>query len=488
MKTNQTNTKDTLKHPAGLTNSPGTAGSTPKDRASQPLFLELSGASRRQFLKTTATFIAAPFILPSHLWSGETPPSKRITVGLIGMGKRMRSLMGNCLANPEIQVLAVCDVDTTRRELAKKAVEEAYGNAQGGRYQGCAAYNDFRELIARKDIDAVMIATPDHWHAIIALAALNAGKDVYGEKPLTHNIHEALALVEATRQHKRIFQTGSQQRSSAEFRVACELVRNNIIGPLQRVEAHFGGPAKPNAFPEERMEPGLDWNFWCGPAPLVPYSTQLSPRGVAKHFPAWRKAREFGGGGVCDWGAHHLDIAQWGLGEDGRGPVEVIPPAGWEDAKEGVRLIYANGIPLTHDGKGSGVSFFGKDGEVHVGRGKFKFILKGKAIHQFWDKDTVEDTSVSREVSATEREYLANAKVRLYNSPNHYSDWLTSMKTRKPPISDVAIGSSSVISCHLVNLAYYHGARMKWDPEQHTFVSGGDPKWLTREYRGEWKV
>ena len=447
-----------------------------------------TASSRRQFVKVAAASVVAPFILPSRVWSAETAPSERLTLGFIGVGKMNSGHIGNFLGRKEVQIVAVCDVDTNRRENAKKTVEERYGKDKDAGFKGCEAYADFRKLLERKDIDAVVIATPDHWHAFIAIAALNAGKDVYCEKPLTHNIHEALTLIDSVRSNKRILQTGSQQRSSKEFRVAAELVRNGIIGKIQRVETAFGAPAKPNANPEEPMEPGLDWDMWCGPAPLVPYSSILSPRGVHNHFPAWRNTREFGGGMITDWGAHHIDIAQWGLGEDEHGPVEIIAPENYANVNDGAKLLYASGIPLLHNGKGRGVSFFGENGEVHVNRGKFEFIVGGKSIHKFWDKEADKGTSLDREVILTEREYLADAKVKLYNSKNHHEDWLNSIKTREKPICDVAIGASTAISCHLMSQAYYHGGSMKWNPEKHEYVSGGDAAWLTREYRADWKV
>lgn len=259
-----------------------------------------TASSRRQFAKVAAASVAAPFILPSRVWSAETAPSARLTLGFIGVGKMNSGHLNSFLGRKEVQIVAVCDVDTNRRENAKKTVEERYGKDKDAGFKGCEAYADFRKLLERKDIDAVVIATPDHWHAFIAIAALNAGKDVYCEKPLTHNIHEALTLIDSVRSNKRILQTGSQQRSSKEFRVAAELVRNGIIGKIDHVETQFGSPAKPNANPEEPMEPGLDWDMWCGPAPLVPYSSVLSPRGVHNHFPAWRNTREFGGGMITD--------------------------------------------------------------------------------------------------------------------------------------------------------------------------------------------
>jgi predicted dehydrogenase len=447
-----------------------------------------TASSRRQFAKVAVASVAAPFILPSRVWSADTAPSERLTLGFIGVGKMNSGHLNSFLGRKEVQVVAVCDVDTNRRENAKKTVEERYGKDKDAGFKGCEAYADFRKLLERKDIDAVVIATPDHWHAFIAIAALNAGKDVYCEKPLTHNIHEALTLIDSVRSNKRILQTGSQQRSSKEFRVAAELVRNGIIGKIDHVETQFGAPAKPNANPEEPMEPGLDWDMWCGPGPLVPYSSVLSPRGVHNHFPAWRNTREFGGGMITDWGAHHIDIAQWGLGEDEHGPVEIIAPENYADATDGAKLIYASGIPLLHNGKGRGVSFYGANGEVHVNRGKFELVLGGKTIHKFWDKETDKGTSLDREVILTEREYLTDAKVKLYNSKNHHEDWLNSIKTREKPICDVAIGASTAISCHLMSQSYYHGGSMKWNPEKHEYISGGDAKWLTRDYRAEWKV
>lgn len=177
----------------------------------------------------------------------------------------------------DVQVLAVCDVDTTRREAAKKHVDATYSEQAGGTYRACAVYSDFRELLARDDIDAVLIATPDHWHAYIAIAAVMAGKDVYCEKPLTYNVHEAVELVKAVRRTDRVFQVGSQQRSLRPFRVAAELVRNGVLGRVSTIHVSFGDPAASYREVEEPMEPGLDWNLWCGPGPLVPYNPMLSP-------------------------------------------------------------------------------------------------------------------------------------------------------------------------------------------------------------------
>jgi predicted dehydrogenase len=367
-------------------------------------------------------------------------------------------------------------------------VDESYSKKEGATYRACDAYNDFREVLARKDIDFVIIATPDHWHAFIAIAAVKAGKDVYCEKPLTHNIHEAIELVKAVRKSNRVFQVGSQQRSSKEFRVACELMRNGVLGRVDAIHVSFGDPAVPFNLPAEEMEPGLDWNMWCGPGPLVHYSSVLSPRGVHDHYPKWRDTWEFGGGMITDWGAHHIDIAQWGLGVDGSGPVEVRAPQNWETAKRGAQLVYADGTVLTHV-KGKGVSFYGTLGECHVNRGKFELILGDKTVHKFWDREKDKGTSMEREVTLTEREYLADAKVKLYNSKSHFQDFIDAIHSRKRPICDVEIGASSVMACHLMNFAYHYGANIKWDPERKKFAKGGSAKWLTRDkYRAGFVV
>jgi predicted dehydrogenase len=449
--------------------------------------MNLPRSSRRSFLKSTLAAGVAPLFLPSRIWSAETKPNDRLTLGFIGCGTQSRGLMGGFLGKADTQTVAVCDVDTNRRENHKKTADDHYAKAAGtDGYKGCTAYGDFRELLARKDIDAVVIATPDHWHALIAIAAAEAGKDIYCEKPLTETIHEARALVSTVRKQDRVFQTGSMQRSSREFRVACELVRNGVIGKISRVEAGFGGPGKPCDLPSEDAEPGLDWDMWLGPAPQRPYNQILSPRGVHKHFPAWRAYREYGGGGVTDWGAHHLDITQWGLGADDSGPLEITPPTDWEKAESGVKLRYANDVEVTHI-KENGVTFFGSDGEVYVNRGKFRLSFKGTDKAKFLAKE--DQPSLAAQLDAVEKEFLVNPKIKLYASTDHKQDFLDAIKSRKRPIADVEIGARSVTGCHLINLAYYHGQRMQWDPAKNDFAGGtGDPKWLTREYRDAWKV
>lgn len=428
--------------------------------------------SRRDFMVRTAALMAAPMIVPRYVLGGRKfkSPSEKINIGFIGIGYQARGHLRFCVAHPDCKVVAVCDVDTTRRLDSKKIVDDWY--SADTTYKGCDAYENFRELIARKDIDAVFIGTPDHWHVIPAVEAMKSGKDVYCEKPLTLTIAEAKVMVDVARKNKAILQTGSQQRSDREFRIACEAVQNGRIGKVIQVYASVGGPSRPCDLPEEAMEPGLNWDLWLGQAPKRPYNSTLSPRGVHNHFPDWRAYREFSGGGMTDWGAHHFDIAQWGLGMDTSGPVEITPPA---DPKSGngVRYLYANGVELIHgdytdkEGKGhGGVNFVGENGVIHVNRGEL----------ESWPPNIVKDP-----LSGTEK--------ALMKSPGHQQNFFDCVRDRKLPICDVEIGARSVTVCHLGNLAYQHGRKLKWDPKAWHFVNDKEAdKWMDRERTAPWKL
>lgn len=423
--------------------------------------------TRRQFVKSAAAAVAVPVIMPSSIFGqqGRAAPSERITVGFIGCGKMANDYhLSTLLRFGDVQALAVCEVDATRRKHAKKRVEDAY--AKDGSYRGCAEYTDFRKVVAREDVDAVCIATPDHWHAIPIIEACKAGKDVYCEKPLTLTIAEAKRCIDAVRKHKRVMQTGSQQRSSVfgPFRKACELVRSGRLGKVKTVSVGVGGPSRWCDLKEEPMEPGLDWNMWLGQAPMRAYNSVLSPRGVHNHFPAWRSYREYSGGGHTDMGAHHYDIAQWALGMDQSGPVEIIPP---EDPKAGtgVKYVYANGVVMTHGGPG-GCVFVGTKGRLHIDRGRL--------------------TSEPEEIV---KEPLADDEVHLYKSPGHHRDWLNSIRSRKRPVADVEIGARSVTIVHLGNLAYWYGRRLRWDPKSWKFLGDDEANgWLDRERRDPWQL
>ena len=424
--------------------------------------------SRREFVKWAGGAAgAAPWIVPASVLGGEkkSPPSERITAGIIGAGKMANDFhIPSLLGLADVQVLAVCDVDTSRRNHAKKRVDDHYATKGGPAH--CAACNDFRELLARRDIDAVCVATPDHWHAIPAIMACKAGKDVYCEKPLTLTILEAKRLIDAARKHTRVFQTGSQQRSNVfgRFREAVEIVRSGRLGRIKTVRVGVGGPSRWCDLPEEPIEPGLDWNLWLGCAPLRPYHSVLSPRGVHNHFPAWRSYREYSGGGHTDMGAHHYDIAQWALGMDESGPVEIVPP---EDpkAQKGAKFVYASGIEMFHGGP-SGCTFEGTNGKLYIERG----ILKS------------EPESIAKEP-------LGAGDVHLFRSPGHHRNWVDCIKSRERPVADVEVGARTVTIVHLGNLAYWHRRKLRWDPQKWQFVGDAEANtWLDRPRRDPWKL
>ena len=294
---------------------------------------------------------------------------------------------------------------------------------------------------------------------------MKAGKDVYCEKPLTLTLAEGKRCIDAARKYKRVFQTGSQQRSNVfgDFREAVEIIRNGRLGKIQVVTVGVAGPSKWCDLPAEAMEPGLDWDLWLGPAPKRPYNSILSPRGVHNHFPAWRSYREYAGGGHADMGAHHYDIAQWCLGMDESGPVEIIPPI-VEGAKHGVVYRYANGVVMIHGGP-SGCTFTGTEGTLRIDRGH-----------------------LTSDPASIVKEYLAK-KGPLVKPPGHHRNWLDCIRSRKRPVADVEIGARSVAITILGNLAYWNQRRLKWDPQKWEFVD--DPvanQWLDRERRDPWRL
>ncbi|HON92076.1 MAG TPA: Gfo/Idh/MocA family oxidoreductase [Sedimentisphaerales bacterium] len=452
---------------------------------------------RRGFLKAVAgtgvAVVSLPSLVPSSVF-GATAPSERITLGFIGCGKQSQHLMRSFLGSPGTHVVAACDVDQLKLERSSKGiVEKHYAERNDGSYKGCAAYRDFRDLVARPDIDAVVISTPDHWHAVTSIEACKAGKDIYCEKPLTQTIAEARAMVNAVRKYNRVFQTGSMQRSSREFRFACELVRNGYIGDIRHVTVNVGGPPEDKPLAAEPVPDYLDWDMWVGPAMWRPYNNELAPHISFDGFPHWRYHSYYGGGGMTDWGAHHFDIAQWGLGMDGSGPVEIIPPDG-KDTKV-LTYKYANGITMTRDSqvrgpdgqglpfpgdayplwlehvresKGSvnGVLFEGTTGKIEVNRGYLKT----------WP-DSLKDQVIGAD------------KIRLYDSKNHYIDWLDAIRKRAKPICDVEIGASSVTVCHLGNIAYTLERPLRWDPVHEVFRGDDEAnRLLSRPYRSPWQL
>ena len=414
--------------------------------------------TRRQLLQRAAAVGAAPYVITSAALGGpdRAPASERVTTGHIGIGGMGGGHLSACARHPRTQVLAVCDVDAARRGRAKWALDK--------RHKGTGAYNDFRELLARDDVDAVFIATPDHWHAIPAIEAARSGKDVYCEKPLTLTIREARAVVDAVRRHGRVCQAGTQKRSDTRVRRACELVRSGRIGKLLRVHVSFPHWRKTrflrrDALPSEPVPDGLDWDLYVGQAPWRPYNRRYHPtRG-------WIYFHDFSGGhGMTGWGSHHFDIAQWGMGMDHTGPVEVLPPDGKD--RELLTFRYANGVLLHHGGGGRGVRFVGTEGEI---------LTAGHYL-------------ASRPASIA-RSPLGPDDVHLYDSRSHMGNFLECIRTRKRPIADVAVNCRSVTLCHLANIAYWLDRPLRWDPDRERFA--GDPeadRWLGRRKRPPWRL
>ncbi|MHC4206406.1 MAG: Gfo/Idh/MocA family protein [Planctomycetota bacterium] len=425
--------------------------------------------NRRQFITRAAgTALGAmsfPYIIPSPVLgqAGTVAPSERITLGFIGAGKQSKHLMRSFLNSPGTHVLAACDVDKLKLQRGKKIVEDHYAGKRSGSYKGCDTYGDFRDLLARNDIDAVVISTPDHWHAINVIKSAEAGKDIYCEKPLSQTIAEARAMVDAVRRYGRVFQTGSMQRSDWHFRLGCELVMNGYIGDLKHVTVGIGGPPTDKPLAAQTVPDYLDWNMWLGPALWRPYNEELSPHLSWDGFPHWRSHSSFGGGGMTDWGAHHFDIAQWGMGMDESGPVEIIPPDGKN--YKGLTYKYATGITMTRD-RANGVLFTGTKGKVETNRG-----------HLRTEPEDLKDKK------------LGPDEIRLYESRNHYTDWLDAVRKRSKPICDIETGCRSVTVCHLGNIAYKLGRPLKWDPKREVFV--GDAvanRLLCRPMRSPWHL
>jgi predicted dehydrogenase len=427
--------------------------------------------SRRKFLAASA---AAPFVYSRT--AGARAANDKIALGFIGMGFMARGHLGNFLGRNEVEVVAVCDVVKERLDNAKEAVEKKYADRiKSGDYKGVKAYTDFRDLLAHKGLDAVVIATPDHWHHLPCVLAARAGKHIYCEKPLTHNIAEGRQVVEEVKKAKVIFQTGSQQRSEfgGHFRKAVEFVWNGRIGKLKTVRIGVGGPAKPCDLKGEPKPEGTDWDAWLGPAPEREYSSVLCPKGVHNHFPAWRSYQEFAGGLLADMGAHHFDIAQWAMDTDRSGPVEVIPPENPKTGR-GLRFVYASGVVMIHDEFEKGKDgkdiradcvFEGTEGTILVSRGGIT---------------SLPDTILKEPIGEKEK--------RVYPSTDHKKNWLECVKNGKETICPAEIGHRSASICHLGNIGYRLGRKLKWDATKEVFADDAANKELSREPRAKWKL
>ena len=426
--------------------------------------------TRRRFLRgTAAAALGTPYVVTSSALGagGVASASERITVACIGVrnkgGGHLRTLLGNA----SVQVVAVCDVDRTVRRQALNRAEGAYAKrAAGGSFKGVAAFNDFREVCARDDIDAVVVATPDQTHAPIGVAAMRAGKDLYVEKPLTLTIREGRIMAETARLYGRVVQVGSQRRSSRRHCFVCELVRNGRIGKLLRVETKIPiRPAQPMPWSPEPVPDGLDYDLWLGPAPFAPYTRN---RG---HY-NFRFVRDYSGGEMTNFGAHYFDIAQWGIGADDSGPVEVEGTgrrwsAGLWDTFHHVHVewTYANGVKLVCDNAGGETKFIGTDG---------------------W----IEADSLRAEPESILSSKIGENETRLYRvTGSHMLNFLECVRTRRTPSASVEIGHRSAAVCHMGNIAMTLGRKLRWDPAGEEFPDDAEANRMTwRPYRAPWTL
>ncbi len=424
--------------------------------------------TRRTFLRSTAvagaTLCGCPNVSKIRAATSDRPaPSERIVMGAIGVGGQGTRHVGGgiwvqgggFLSIPRVQFVAVCDVNARNRDNARNIVNKHYGN------NDCAAYNDFRQLVAREDIDAVLVATPDHWHALTSIAAAKTGKDIYCEKPMTLTIEQARTVSNTMKRYGRIFQVGTQQRSWREFRFACELVRNGYIGEVKSITVNVGGPPRWSCEAPGEPEPDwLDWDMWLGPAPWRSYTSRIAPGG-------WMGYRDYSGGEMTNWGAHMFDVAQWALGMDESGPVEIIPPDG-KDHKV-LTYKYANGTVMTRNAISRnvpGVLFTGAEGKIEVSR----------------------DHLVTRPETLL-RQKIGPNEIHLHESKNHPDNFLECIRTRERPASDAEVGCRSITVCHLGNIAYWLERPLKWDPKKERFLNDPEAdRMKNRPMRAPWRL
>ena len=418
--------------------------------------------TRRKFLKTAAIGAVGVAVFPQFVTSCQNKKAGEVAdgiirLGFIGLGQQAMYLLNGFMGMPEVEVVAGCDVYGIKRERFLKRVNDH--NVTQQKSVAVEVYENYKDLIAREDIDAVVIATPDHWHAFIAIAACNAKKNVYLEKPLTFTIKEGQKLVKAVRNNGVILAVGSQQRSDPNFQHAVKMVQEGKIGKIEKVNAYVGAPPTPYDLPEESVPADLNWPLWLGPSEFIHYNSQLNPpisldpEQKEQFWGAWRWYKELGGGFTTDWGAHMFDIAQWGLGMDNSGPVEIIP-AGYQDTKF-LTYKYADGAVMTEEPfdekQTKGVKFWGDKGWIEVSRGHYL---------------ASDDSLLPPKVEETEGAYETKVP--------HLENFINAVKTKTDPVVPVEIGHRSCTVCTLGNIAYDMKRPIKWDPATEKFVD--DPE------------
>ncbi len=438
---------------------------------------EKKAFSRRQFLSTTAIGLAGMSFIPSFVSCKSKSVDDNIKLGFIGMGRQAMFLLNGFIQIPGVRVLAGCEVYGRKRERFAKFVNDFY--TKNNVPVKVETYEKYQDLLARTDIDAVVIAVPDHSHAMIAIAAIKAGKDVYLEKPMTFTIYEGQQLVKAVRESNRILGIGSQQRSDPNFQHAVKMVQEGRLGTIQKVNAYVGAPPKPYDLPEETIPEDLNWDLWLGPLPTsIHFNNALNPPisldpvENEKDWGAWRWYKEMGGGFTTDWGAHMFDIAQWGLGMDNSGPVEISPLG---EAREFIEYKYANGVVMTSEpfdeGKTKGVKFIGDKGWLEVSRGHFK----------------ASDDSLL----PPKTEEPAGQEMPYETKIPHQINFIEAVRNHTDPVVPVEIGHRSCTVCTLGNIAVDLGRTIKWDPATEKFVDDTDGAATAHfhyQYREGWKL
>ncbi|MCZ2473609.1 Gfo/Idh/MocA family oxidoreductase [Aquirufa ecclesiirivi] len=431
------------------------------------------GLNRRDFLSKASLAFGSIMIVPRHVLGGKRPdgssylaPSDVLNLGFIGTGKQGRGLSNSFLSTGQVRISAISEVYQAKANLFLDRVKENYAkNPSWGAYAAIPVYQDYRELLASKNVDAVVIATPDHWHAAMAVRAAEAGKDIYCEKPLSLTVKEGRAMVNAARKNKRVFQTGSMQRSWPEFRQAVELIRNGYIGEVKSIKVNVGPPPEAYQLPAQSIPEGLDFEKWLGPNEAVAFNAELAPPITQDVFPNWRKYKEFGGGGMTDWGAHMFDIVQWALDMDQSGPVKVSAPQGKDQPY--LTYTYANGITMTHQPWewNSGVEFVGTEGTLRSARKKL---------------ETSKPELKDRVIGPNEK--------HVYKSENHYVDFIQAIRNRTMPICDVEVGHRTASVCNIGNIAYAVNKSLEWNPKSEKFNDADANALLGRKLNKTWGI
>jgi predicted dehydrogenase len=451
--------------------------------------------TRRRFLAGAGAVAAAaagvgfPVIVPATVF-GQGAPSNRINVGAIGTGRisRAHDLPG-IWKHPQARLMAVCDLDSRRVADAKTFVNGHYTKQTGKPYDGVTAYTDFRELLASGDVDAVVISTPDHWHALPAIMAVEAGKDVYLQKPASLTIAEGRALSNAVHRTGRIFQIGSQQRSSPQWRYAAELVRNGRIGRLKTVQV--GLPGDPSG-PEEPPQPvpdTLNYEMWLGSTPYVPYTENRVHPQHGYDRPGWLRCEQFGAGMITGWGAHHIDCAHWAMDSEHTGPVELwgkaeFPTSGLWNVHGSFRTeaLYADGVTMIVSGDfPNGIRFEGTEGWIFVSRGN-------EAVTASDPQSRLNDSqALAASNPALIKSVIGPNEIHLEVSTDHHGNWLEAIRTRKPPIAPVEIAHRSCSACLLHHIAMKVDRKLRWDPLRERFKDDdGANALLSRPQRAPW--